>query len=316
MRKKKNFRVFITDYITNPSIEKKILGKNLINNENKFDSEIILVWHHECDSEYLSKFKNLKLIVRYGVGVDNIDLEYCELNKIKVANTPDYGVDEVSDTALAMILYFVRSIGWYNNKIKKNFGGWQLEVNQNIKRGNETNIGIIGFGRIGKRLSQKLSNIGFNCFYYDPNVNIKCPYSKKIRSLKKLLKDCDVISINSILNNSTKELVDIKFLRNMRKNAILINTARGKIIKNLSIISDHLKKNKNFSVGLDVLPVEPPPIKNSLIKLWKNNYFDGRLIINPHTAYFSTRSIISMREKASLNAKLFIQNRKIRNRIV
>ena len=137
-------------------------------------------------------------------------------------------------------------------KLKK-FWRLQLEVNQNIKRGNETNIGIIGFGRIGKRLSQKLSNIGFNCFYYDPNVNIKCPYSKKIRSLKKLLKDCDVISINSILNNSTKELVDIKFLRNMRKNAILINTARGIIIKNLSIISDLFIKNKNFSVGLDVL---------------------------------------------------------------
>ena len=316
LKKKKNYKVFITDYIKKPSIEKKILKKNLINISKKKDAEVLLVWHHECNEQYLSNFKNLKLIVRYGVGVDNIDLQYCKKRKIKVANTPDYGVDEVSDTALSMIMYFVRSIGIYDNNIKKKFGGWQLDVNKSIKRTNEINAGVIGFGRIGKRLSKKLFSIGFKCFYYDPNVSLKCHYSKKIYNLKDFIKKCDVISINCVLNKKTENLVDNKFLKTMKKNSILVNTARGKIIKDLEILKNLLLKNKNFCVGLDVLPIEPPSLKDNLVKLWKNNLFNGRLLLNPHTAYFSSRSIISMREKAANNVKSYLLNKTLKNRII
>jgi C-terminal binding protein len=287
--KNQNLKVYITDYITDPYIEEKILGKRNILKQKKNDANILLVWHQMCDKKYLSQFKNLKAIVRYGVGIDNIDLNYCKLKKIKVANTPDYGIDEVSDTALSMILYFSRSIGLYDANKKKNFGRWQFDINNNIQRSNETNVGILGFGRIGKRLSKKLISLGFNCFYYDPNIYLKIKKIKKINSLNNFIKKSDIISINCTLNDSSKNLIDKNFLNKMKSNSILINTARGKILKNLSDLNNHLIKNKNFCCGLDVLPEEPPSLKSRLIKNWKKGIFDGRLIINPHTAYYSTK---------------------------
>ena len=92
--------IYITDYIKIPDIEKKIIKKKFLCEKDKFKATILLVWHKNCDRRYLNNFKNLKLIVRYGVGVDNIDLVYCKEKKIKVANTPDYGISEVIDTYL------------------------------------------------------------------------------------------------------------------------------------------------------------------------------------------------------------------------
>ena len=289
-----------------------------MNEKNKFNATILLVWHKNCDKQYLSNFKKLKLIVRYGVGIDNIDLNYCKKNKIKVANTPDYGISEVSDTSLAMIMYFIRRIGDYNFRIQKNFGGWQLETIKTIKRSKTLNAGIIGFGRIGKILAKKLNFIGINCFYFDPFIkhNKKIKFARKINNLRNLLKISDIISINCTLTNSSKGMLNKSFLKKMKKNSILVNTSRGQIIDNLQILFKHMSENKNFCLGLDVLPEEPPSQKDPFIKKWKSNKFDGRLIINPHTAYYSQESYISMREKASENVLLFLKKKRIRNRVI
>ena len=310
--------IFITDYIKEPIIEKKIINKNFLNEKNKFNATVLLVWHKTCDKEYLKKFKKLKLIVRYGVGTDNIDLNYCKERKIKVANTPDYGVSEVSDTSLAMIMYFIRKIGIYNHKIQKNFGGWQLDIIKSIKRSKTLNVGIIGFGRIGKELAKKLNFIGFNCFYFDPFImhNKKIKFANKIHNLKKILNQSDIISINCTLTDSSSGMVNKSFLKNMKKGSILINTSRGQVIDNLKNLYNHMNKNKLFCLGLDVLPDEPPSFNNPLIKKWRSRKFDGRLIINPHTAYYSQESFISMREKAAQNVLLFLKKKRIRNRII
>ena len=102
--------VAVTDHIKDFSIERNLLGDYFDNNlSNK--TTMILVWHKEINESFLKKYPLIRAIVRYGVGYDNIDLEYCKKNKIIVANTPDYGVDEVSDSAIAMILYLTRKIG-------------------------------------------------------------------------------------------------------------------------------------------------------------------------------------------------------------
>ncbi len=310
--------IYITDYIKIPDIEKKIIKKKFLSEKDKFKATILLVWHKNCDKRYLNNFKNLKLIVRYGVGVDNIDLVYCKEKKIKVANTPDYGISEVSDTSLSMIMYFLRRIGDYNSRIQKNFGGWQLETIKNIKRSKTLNVGVIGFGRIGKILSKKLNFIGFNCYYFDPFLkhNKKIKYASKVKNLNKFLNICDVISINCTLTNSSRSMVNKSFLKKMKKNCILINTSRGQVIDNLKILNEHMKKNKNFCLGLDVLPEEPPSQKEPLIKNWKSQKFAGRIIINPHTAYYSQESYISMRKKAAENVLLFLKKKTVRNRIV
>ena len=109
--------VFITDFIIKADIEKKILGKYLSNSQRK-DISVLLVWHQKCNKAFLENFPNLKVIIRYGVGVDNIDLNYAKKNNIKVANTPDYGVDEVSDTAITFLMMLTRKNHEYNEELK------------------------------------------------------------------------------------------------------------------------------------------------------------------------------------------------------
>ena len=130
-------KIFITDYIKNPDIEKRFLRTkcHTLNerDEKKFPEEIsqadgLLVWHTKISEITFKKLKKHTAVVRYGVGYENIDLKAAEKYGVIFANTPDYGVDEVADTTCAMILNFVRKISLYNDKTKKYFGNWQAEV--------------------------------------------------------------------------------------------------------------------------------------------------------------------------------------------
>ena len=122
-------------------------------------NEVLLVWQLKIDEKYLKKFSDLKGIIRYGVGYDNIDLEACEKNKIIFCNNPSYGVDEVSDTALSMIMYLTRVIGLYHYKclglLENEDGSWQENTFKEAKRLNNLNLGVIGCGRIGTALVRK-----------------------------------------------------------------------------------------------------------------------------------------------------------------
>ena len=310
-------KVFITDYINNPNIEKKILGNNLSSKKNKL-AEVLLVWHENINQEYCSYFKNLKGVIRYGVGYDNIDLEYLNKNKIIFCNTPDYGIDEVSSTALAGILNISRGLTQYDQMLKYmdevDFNIWQENIIKNIKRTNKINVGIIGAGRIGSSLLRKLQVIGYNCGFYDPYVAQgyeKSLMVERYQHLDELLSNSDIISIHVPLNQSTKGMVDNNFIHKMKKGSSLINTSRGPVIKNNEILLDALQSKQLDSIFLDVLPSEPPNLNDKLIKLWKQNknVFNGRLIINPHTSYYSRDSFAEMRIKASTNA-LRIINKK------
>lgn len=311
-------KVFITDYIKNPSIEKKVLGKYLSLKKNE-NIEVLLVWHQYINKEFCKSFPNLKGVIRYGVGYDNIDVDYLNKKNIYFCNTPDYGVDEVSDTALAAILNFNRMINVYDinlkNKKSKFFNQWQENTLKSIKRINKTNIGIIGAGRIGASVLKKCKYLGFNCSFYDPYVPSgfeKTLNVKRIDNLKDLLNTSDYVSLHIPLNKNTKNIINEEFISNMKKGSSLINTARGDLLKNLKIIYDSLKKNKLQNVFFDVLPEEPPSLKEKLLKSWINNedWINGRIIINPHSSYFSKEAFKEMRLKASLNALKIINNQK------
>jgi len=313
--------ILITDYIIKPNVEKSILGNKLLSykKENFKKTKILLVWHQRIDNEYLSNFPNLELIVRYGVGYDQIDLKACKKRQILVCNTPDYGTDEVSDTALAMIMSFTRGIYEYNTIAKTLPTNWQENTIKGIKRTSEINVGIVGAGRIGSALILKLNSIGFQTSFYDPYV--RTGYEKVLRSnkfddLNKFLKQSDIVSLHCPLNNNTKGIVDDNFLSLMKAKSFLINTARGGLIDSLERIYDFLKKEKIMGVGFDVLPEEPPCINNLLIKQWLNDKkYDHRIIINPHTAYYSNQSYTEMRRKASINALRYIKGLDVYNKV-
>jgi D-3-phosphoglycerate dehydrogenase len=299
-------KVYITDYIEDPYIEKDILKYEL---SDKLDEniEVILVWHEHITKEYIDKLPNLKGIVRYGVGYDAIDIDYAKSKNIYVCNTPDYGTEEVSDTAIAMIMNIARGITRYDYQCRNYTDTWQENTIKSIKRNSDYKLGVIGAGRIGGSVILKANALRFNTYFYDPYVprgHEKMLNSKRVDTLEELLEDCDIISINCPLTAQTKGMINKSFIDKMKVGGSLVNTARGGIIEDIDVFYEPLKKGKLSNVALDVIPHEPP--KDSLlISAWKNkeNWLDGRFILNPHTAYYSDKAYFEMRQKAAINAK-------------
>ena len=325
--------IYITDYVDNPDIELEVIGNKLCSFKDKSIEHskitVLLVWHLEINKDILDKFPNLKAIVRYGVGFDNIDLEFCKNNSIKVFNNPDYGVDEVSDTALAMIMCLSRCIISYNSrsidllKDPKKDKPWQENTNNSAMRLKSATLGVVGVGRIGSSLALKMKNIVGNICFFDPDVATgyeKVLGAERYDSLDQLLINSDIVSMHAPLSLSTKGIIDDSFVEKMKHGSILVNTARGGILKSHACLYKGLLSGKLAGVGLDVLPAEPPVLSSEdklLTSLVENSQnFEGRIIINPHTAYFSIESYNEMRQKAALSALNALSNNQLSNRIV
>ena len=238
-------KVFITDYIKNPDIEKKILGEN-VSTTDKNNAEVLLVWHENIDSNYLNQFPDLKVLIRYGVGCDNIDKDELKERDMILCNTPDYGIDEVSDTTVGMILSLTRSIHQYDFLAKKILDGtWQENIISNIKRSSDMSVGVIGAGRIGGSVLLKCKSMGFKVSFYDPFIERgleKTLSVKRYDDLNSFLQNNDIISINATQTESSFNMVNEEFISNMKNESFMVNTARGKIVKDIDLFIDPIKK--------------------------------------------------------------------------
>lgn len=303
-------KVFITDYIKSPAIERRILGDKLSDELNS-SVEVLLVWHKIIDQSFIDSHPQLKGIVRYGVGYDNVDIEYAREKGISVCNTPDYGTDEVADTAMAMILGLSRSVFSQNERSRNLFTSWQVNVARNSRRSSETKLGVIGAGRIGGSVLLKSKAMKFHTFFYDPYQPRgleKTLYATRCESLEELIGTCNIISIHTPLNEETNGMINPDLLNSFRKGSMLINTARGKLLSDIDILYHPLRSRQLAGAGLDVLPEEPPQ-QGLLIDAWRKEepWLKGRLIINPHTAYYSPPAYREMRLKAAQNALRIIE---------
>ena len=313
--------VAVTDHIEEFSIEKEILGSYF---EDKISQKttILLVWHKDIDENFLKSYPSIRAIVRYGVGYDNIDLKTCKKKNILVANTPDYGTDEVSDSAIAMILYLTRKLGILETLAKEEPRYWiGKDINQNMRRLNKLNLGIIGLGRIGGSIAKKFLPFSRNIGFYDPyipNGYEKVYGIKKYKSLSELLKSSDIVSINTPLNKETKNMVNEEFLKKMKKGSYLLNLSRGPIIQDKELILKNLLSNHLEGYGTDVWKEEPPLKNDKFFNAIKDNIstFKGRVIVNPHTSYYSKEALYECRSKACLTCLDIINNRRVNTRIL
>ena len=237
-----------------------------------------------------------------------------QLNEVSFfCNTPDYGTDEVSDTAIAMIMNIARGVSRYDYLCRNyNDGTWQENTLPGIKRNSEMTIGVIGAGRIGGSVLLKSKSLGFKIAFFDPykeRGHEKMLGSFRADSLEALLSISDIVSLHCPLNDDTRGLVDKNFINNMLPGASLINTARGELVDSLNNFIEPLQNGHLNCLALDVLPTEPPSEEERLIRCWqqKVDWLDGRLIINPHSAYFSEKAYTEMREKAASNALRIIK---------
>ena len=313
--------VSITDHIKEFSVEKKLLG-SYFEPEISNKTTILLVWHKIINKSFLQKYPSIRAVVRYGVGIDNIDLAYCKNNNIIVANTPDYGIDEVSDSAIAMMLSLLRKIGSLEHLAKEDKNYWLgKELNLKMKRLNNLSLGIVGLGRIGGSIAKKFSAFSRNIGFYDPYISNgyeKVYGIKRYDSLFNLLKVSDIISINTPLNEETKGMINKDFLDNMKEGSYLINLSRGPIVASNNLILEKLLINHLEGYATDVW-VDEPPLENDKLNIaWKQNNSDlrGRIIVNPHTAYYSEEALYESRYKACKTCIDIISNKYINNRII
>jgi len=294
-------KVVISDYVwPNIDIEKNFFERKnieLVVSKNKsdlkkqiVDADGLLFCFESIDEDILRSSKNLKVAQRYGIGVDNINIEVATELGIVVSNIPDYCIDEVSDHAMSMILSLNRLLARDSDLVKK--GLWnEIKKDKRVYRLSEATLGLLGFGRIGRRISKKAKNFGLKVIAYDPYLNEKEIDDVEIHSLNKVLKDSNIISLHLPLTEQTNHIIDTEQFDLMNKDTILINVSRGGLINEEALI-ENLNNGKIRGAGLDV-------IESSTDKTNGLFSFDN-VIITPHTAFFSQESSEELQLRSSM----------------
>ncbi len=260
--------------ITYKELEKEILEKNLV----------ILRSGINIDKNIINKSNKLKFIVRAGTGLDNIDVKYAQKRGIKIFNFPNLNSTAVAELAFGLIISLYRHIVNANNELKKNLWNKQKFYGYELK--NKV-LGLVGLGNIGREIAKLAKGFSMDLLANVKNKKKKRPKNIKIVSLKHLFQNSDIIVLCLPLVKQTKNLVDFKMLKLIKKSGILINLSRGGII-NENHLYKILKKQKIFGAATDVLSNEGE--KNRLFNL-KN------IIVTPHIGAMTNDAQIKIGEK-------------------
>ena len=281
---------------------------NLIKELPKFDGLTLRV--AKLDSEILRNCKKLKIISRHGVGYDNVDLNYLKKNNITLLITATGNAVTVAEHAMYMMLSLSKGIVAYDKAVrtgdfKKNVS--KIETYELFDK----EILIAGFGRIGKNLIKRCLGFEMKVNVYDPFVSkevIESFGGNKIENLNVAVKTADFLSIHMPLNKETKNLIDLKMLKTMKKNAIIINTARGGVI-NENDLDKALNEKIIFAAGLDVFEKEPPDPNNPLLK-------NSKVLLSPHSSSFTKECKSRMSVETVQNVIDFFENKTKESMIV
>jgi D-3-phosphoglycerate dehydrogenase len=241
------------------------------------------------DEEFLAKAPKLKIVARYGVGYDNIDVNACTKRGIYVTYTPDVLSDAVADLTFALILSLTRKICKADKYVRTEWAKGESDFPLGVDLKGK-NIGIIGMGRIGYQVAKRAYAFGMNILYYSRTrkKDIEKELNAKFTSLDELLKNSDIVSIHVPLNEKTKGMIGERELSLMKKSAYLINTSRGAIIDQYALIK-FLKEKRIEGAGLDVFEKEPIPLNDPLLQL-------DNVVLTPHigSATIETRRAMAM----------------------
>lgn len=257
------------------------------------DADAIINQYAPLSERVLRSLTKCKVISRYGVGVDTIDLAVAKELGIKVCNVPDYGIEEVSNHTLALLMAWTRKIVELNNAVKN--GVWDFGIGKPIYRFENRVLAIFGFGRIPRRVIEKIQPLGLTLVGYDPFVSeeVMASYGVKKVDLQEALQVGDILSFHVPLVEETKHLLNQETLKILKDGVFIINTARGQIIETEALI-EGLKTNKIAGAALDVVEFEPIPKDHELLTF--NNVY-----ITPHSAFYSVEAIEELRTKATKN---------------
>ncbi|MBN2024864.1 MAG: C-terminal binding protein [Pirellulales bacterium] len=309
-------RVVITDFITDDlEPERRILGDlariealdahgedDLVGRIE--DAAAIMLYHYvSLTRKTIDRLTRCRLIIRCGVGCDNVDREVASRRGIPVANVPDYGSEEVADTAMGMMLSLARGIARLNSRLRAARGEWSYTQAAPLARLRGRQLGIVGLGRIGTAMALRGKMLGMDVAFYDPykpDGYDKALGIRRLESFAELLATSYVLSLHCPLTEETRHMIDGDALSQMPERSYLINTARGGIVDTAAIPAA-IVSGKLAGAGIDVLACEPPGSFDPLIAAWRDpdHPAHDRVLINPHAAFYSEEGLMEMRTKGA-----------------
>ncbi len=265
------------------------------------DADAILNQYAMITPRVIAALKNCKVISRYGVGVNTIDLPAATQAGICVGNVPDASIEEVSDHATAMILMLARGIPRLDAAVRA--GRWNYAEAKPLYRVKGHTLGLLSFGQIPQALARKMSAFGVNIIAHDPYASpeVAAKLGVKLVDAETLYRQSDFLSIHVPLTPGTKGMVGAAQFALMKPTAIVINTARGPVVDQAALVKA-LEEKRICAAGLDVVETEPLPAGHPFTKM-------PNVVLTPHSAFYSEQSEFEIRTKATQNVVDVIQGR-------
>jgi D-3-phosphoglycerate dehydrogenase / 2-oxoglutarate reductase len=295
-------KVVLTDYVWESiEVEKKILAglADIVALKTKKPEEFV-AQAADCDAllntyagpitaEVMAKMPKCRIIARYGIGVDTIDLEAATRAGIIVTNNPGYCVEEVAEHTMALVLACARKVAFYDRLVRA--GRWEVPAGKPLFRLAGSTLGLVGFGHIGRQVAVRAGAFGMRVLYFDPFVKegqYKVPGTSV--ELKDLLCQSDLVSLHPPLGPQTRRMMNDETFALMKPSAFLVNCARGPVVDTEALVRA-LDAKKIAGCALDTIDPEPLPDPHPL---------RGRenVIITPHAAWYSEQAMVGLQAGA------------------
>ena len=255
------------------------------------EADGLMVTYGQITVDVIAGLEKCRVIGRFGLGVDNIDIEAATKAGIAVVYVPDYCIDEVSDHAMAMLLNLARKVSFSNSLVQA--GRWEMPAVTPLSRLRGRTLGLAGFGQIPRVVAPKAQAFGLKVIAFDPYIDkdVAAALDVELVDFETLLQTSDYVSIHVPMMPETENLFDADAFAQMKPDALLVNTARGPLV-DTEALAKALDAGEIGGAALDVMPVEPPPADSPL--LGRDN-----IILSPHTAFYSVEALDELQTKTA-----------------
>ena len=253
----------------------------------------LLAQYAPMNARVFAALPEVRVVSRMGAGFDTVNTADAKEYGVWVANSPDYGVGEVATHALGMAIALVRHIPFYDRHVRA--GNWHYTSAGKLRRVSDMTLGILGFGRIGKRMAHLSSNVFGRVIACDPYIGDGDFFPDRVARVdqERLFGEADVVSLHVPLNDETRGIANARMLHLMKRGSFLVNTARGSVA-NLDHVLAALDSGQLDAAALDVLPKEPPEADHPVLR-------HPRVLLTPHAAFYSVEGERELRRKAAQN---------------